>query len=57
MKTKLETARDAINAVFGDTSVSREETKRQLEELAADIDMNLQTMADGEDDRAQEEED
>lgn len=57
MKTKLETARDAINAVFGDTSVSREETKRQLEELAADIDMNLQTMADGEDDRAQEEDD
>jgi hypothetical protein len=41
MKTKLELAKEAVERLFSDTSVSAERTKDMLEELREDIDMKL----------------
>jgi hypothetical protein len=41
---KLEAAKEAINKVFGDTSVGRETTKKSLEELIGDIEAMLDTL-------------
>ncbi len=46
LKDKQESASEAIDAVFGDTTVSRQETKDALEELAAQIEMKLQCLKD-----------
>jgi len=40
----LEAAKDAINAVFGDTSVSRGDTREALKELRDDIEVMLETL-------------
>lgn len=37
----LENAKEAIRKVFGDTSVSRESTRENLEELLSDIEAML----------------
>lgn len=42
--SKLNTARDAIDDVFGDTSVSQSETRNQLEELSAHIESLLDSL-------------
>ena len=41
-------AKKAINAVYGDTSVSRSETKRSLKDIADEIEILLETLADAE---------
>jgi hypothetical protein len=40
----LETAKRAINAVFGDTSVSRGQTRESMKELRDEIDTMLEAM-------------
>jgi hypothetical protein len=40
----LEKAREAIDAVFRDTSVSQADTKASLQELADDIQMKIDTL-------------
>lgn len=42
----VEEAKQAINKVFGDQSVSRSKTKESLEELASEIEVILDTMLD-----------
>lgn len=41
----VETAKAAINAVFGDTSVDRATTRSSLEELSGEIDVMLDALA------------
>lgn len=40
----VEKAKDAINKVFGDQSVSRRETKESLKDLRDEIDILLDTL-------------
>jgi len=41
---RIEAAKEAINKVFGDTSVGRETTKKSLEELLSEIEVMLDTL-------------
>ena len=43
-KDLVQLAKDAINNVFSDTSVSRSQTRESLEELRDDIEINLQVL-------------
>lgn len=40
----VEQAKDAINKVFGDTSVPRDQTRESLREIAGEIDIMLDTL-------------
>ncbi len=42
----LEAAKQAVNKVFGDTSVSRETVKESLNDIISDIEVILDTMND-----------
>lgn len=44
--SKLEAALELIDEIFSDTSVSREKTREQLEELAAEIEVKLMALGD-----------
>ena len=44
----LEKAKDAIEKVFSDTSVSAETTRNDLEELSEDIELKIQSICDSE---------
>jgi hypothetical protein len=46
---KLKAARDAISAVFSDTTVDRPTTRAALEELEADCASYLDALNDGDD--------
>jgi len=48
MSTRFEEAMDAVNALFGDTSVSQAVTRELLEDLQAEIDTMLDSMGDEE---------
>ncbi len=41
-----EEARDAIAKLFGDTSVSQEDTKRSLQAIRDEIDIYMETLND-----------
>lgn len=44
MNLRQKLAHDAIDAIFGDRTVSRTATAQMLEELAADIEMKLEAL-------------
>ncbi len=47
MSEKLKQAEKAIDAIFGDTSVSPEQTRDDLESLRDKIEMLLESLPDG----------